>query len=67
MDSTTLPAVRPAQVRAEDDPRVLVLEVSNRRQGGADSAVVRNTACPVKWDVEVDSHKDPLACHIDVA
>ena len=61
-------AVGAAEVRAEDDPRPFLPQVLDRRQGGAQAAVVEDAAgLLVERDVEVLADEHALALHVDVA
>src|SRR3972149_1890369 len=53
-------------MRAEDDLRVLVSQVADRRQGSADTGVVRDAPVPVERDVEIDSDQGALAGDVQV-
>src|SRR3712207_4865429 len=52
---------------AEDDARVLLLQILDGRKGGTDSRIISYAAARVEGDVEVDAHQDALAPGVDVA
>ena len=58
-------ALRPSEVRGEDDGRALVERVLNRRQRGPDPRVVADHAV-LDRDVEVDADEDALAGQVEV-
>ena len=59
-------AVGPAEMAREHDPRPVVEERDDRRQGGPDPGVVGDLAVRER-DVEVDSDEDALARGVEVA
>ncbi len=60
------PALRPAQVRAEDHPRPPLAEILYRRQAGPNTGVVGDGAGFVERYVEVGANEHPFARHVDL-
>ena len=58
-------ALRPAEMRAQDDPRPVVDQVADRRQRRANARVVGDRAVGDRH-VEVDAHEHALAFDVDV-
>ncbi len=59
-------ALRPAEVRAEDDDRALLLQVLDRGEGLADARVIGDGAV-CERNVEIRAHQHPFAGDVDVA
>jgi hypothetical protein len=59
-------SLRPAEVRYKDNLRAIFDQILDRREGGLDSSIIRDTAVFILGDIEVNADKHALAVNVDI-